>query len=155
MQELKCLFTKLHRMSYNQNTANLFWLSEAGYLHQIKQPTNILEQRLAAEGGIAAVVTASGTPAITTALLVLLKNRWSSSFQVVYTEGHLTYCKLLCHDLNNNHFCWSVRSIKFYQCSKWKHKSFFYWEFRQPKVRCIDIQAIAAEAKVAYSSNGG
>jgi O-acetylhomoserine (thiol)-lyase len=44
------------------------------YLHQIKQSYyDILEQRLAAlEGGIA-VVTASGTPAITTALLVLLK----------------------------------------------------------------------------------
>jgi O-acetylhomoserine (thiol)-lyase len=54
---------------------NLFGLSE-GYIYtRLNNPTNdILEQRLAAlEGGIAAVVTASGTAAIATSLLVLLK----------------------------------------------------------------------------------
>ncbi|HCO85999.1 MAG TPA: bifunctional O-acetylhomoserine aminocarboxypropyltransferase/cysteine synthase, partial [Arenibacter sp.] len=51
-------------------------LSEPGFIYtRLNNPTNdILEQRLAAlEGGLASVVTASGTAAISTALLVLLK----------------------------------------------------------------------------------
>jgi O-acetylhomoserine (thiol)-lyase len=44
------LFAKLHRMSLIiQNTANLFGLSEAGYIYtRLNNPTIILEQRLAA-----------------------------------------------------------------------------------------------------------
>ena len=56
--------------------ANRFNLSETGYIYtRLNNPTNdILEQRLAAlEGGIGAVVTASGTAAIITALQTLLK----------------------------------------------------------------------------------
>ncbi|MEQ9581513.1 MAG: PLP-dependent transferase, partial [Arenibacter sp.] len=58
------------------HAANLFNLSEPGFIYtRLNNPTNdILEQRLAAlEGGLASVVTASGTAAISTALLVLLK----------------------------------------------------------------------------------
>lgn len=58
------------------HAANLFNLSEPGYIYtRLNNPTNdILEQRLAAlEGGVGAVVTASGTAAISTALLTLLK----------------------------------------------------------------------------------
>ncbi len=58
------------------HAANLFALAETGNIYtRINNPTNdILEQRLAAlEGGIAAVVTASGTSAIATTLLTLLK----------------------------------------------------------------------------------
>ena len=60
-----------------EHAANLFNLSEAGNIYtRINNPTNdVLEQRLAAlEGGIAAVVTASGTAAIATSLLTLLKS---------------------------------------------------------------------------------
>ena len=60
----------------SDHAANLFSLAEAGNIYtRINNPTNdILEQRLAAlEGGIAAVVTASGTSAIATSLLTLLK----------------------------------------------------------------------------------
>jgi O-acetylhomoserine (thiol)-lyase len=74
MQELgQCLYQTSSYVLIIQNT-NLFIVRGGIYLHQIKQSYyDILEQRLAAlEGGIA-VVTASGTPAITTALLVLLK----------------------------------------------------------------------------------
>ena len=59
-----------------EHAANLFSLAEPGYIYtRLNNPTNdILEQRLAAlEGGIAAVSTASGTSAIATALMVLLK----------------------------------------------------------------------------------
>ena len=60
----------------SDHAANLFALAEPGNIYsRINNPTNdILEQRLAAlEGGIAAVVTASGTAAIATSLLTLLK----------------------------------------------------------------------------------
>ena len=60
----------------SEHAANLFSLAEPGYIYtRLNNPTNdILEQRLAAlEGGIAAVSTASGTAAISTALMVLLK----------------------------------------------------------------------------------
>lgn len=56
--------------------ANRFNLSETGYIYtRLNNPTNdVLEQRLAAiEGGIGAVVTSSGTAAIATAFLTLLK----------------------------------------------------------------------------------
>jgi O-acetylhomoserine (thiol)-lyase len=60
----------------SDHAANLFNLSEPGFIYtRINNPTNdILEKRLAAlEGGIAAVVTASGTSAIATTLLTLLR----------------------------------------------------------------------------------
>ena len=58
------------------HAANLFSLAESGYIYtRLNNPTNdVLEQRLSAlEGGAAAVVTASGTAAIATTLMVLLK----------------------------------------------------------------------------------
>ena len=59
------------------HAASLFSLAEPGYIYtRLNNPTNdILEQRLAElEGGIAAVATASGTSAISTTLLILLKS---------------------------------------------------------------------------------
>jgi len=61
----------------SEHAANLFALSEPGYIYtRLNNPTNdVLEKRLASvEGGIASVVTASGTAAISTALLVMLKS---------------------------------------------------------------------------------
>jgi O-acetylhomoserine (thiol)-lyase len=60
----------------SDHAANLFSLAESGNIYtRINNPTNdVLEQRLAAlEGGIAAVVTASGASAISTTLLTLLR----------------------------------------------------------------------------------
>ncbi len=59
------------------HAAALFGLQEFGYIYtRLNNPTNdILEKRLAAvEGGIGAVVYASGTSAISTTLLTLLKS---------------------------------------------------------------------------------
>ena len=59
-----------------EHAANLFSLAEPGYIYtRLNNPTNdVLEQRMAAlESGIAAVSTASGTSAIATALMVMLK----------------------------------------------------------------------------------
>ncbi len=60
----------------SDHAANLFGLAEFGYIYtRLNNPTNdVLEQRLAAlEGGIGAVVTASGTSAVVTTLLTLLR----------------------------------------------------------------------------------
>ena len=59
-----------------EHAANLFSLAEPGFIYtRLNNPTNdILEQRLTAlDGGIGAAVFASGTSAISTALLTLLK----------------------------------------------------------------------------------
>ena len=56
--------TSSYVFNNSDHAANLFGLAEAGFIYtRLNNPTNdILEQRLAAlEGGIAAVVTASGT----------------------------------------------------------------------------------------------
>lgn len=68
--------TSSYVFNNSDHAANLFGLTEAGFIYtRLNNPTNdILEQRLAKlEGGIGAVVTASGTAAISTALLTLLK----------------------------------------------------------------------------------
>ena len=68
--------TTSYLFNNSDHAANLFGLAEAGFIYtRLNNPTNdILEQRLAKlEGGIGAVVTASGTAAISTALLTLLK----------------------------------------------------------------------------------
>ncbi|MFJ1440401.1 O-acetylhomoserine aminocarboxypropyltransferase/cysteine synthase family protein [Capnocytophaga canimorsus] len=60
----------------SDQAAARFNLSEAGYIYtRLNNPTNdILEQRLAAlEGGVGAVVTASGTAALSTTFLTLLR----------------------------------------------------------------------------------
>jgi O-acetylhomoserine (thiol)-lyase len=60
----------------SDHAASLFSLAEPGWIYtRINNPTvDVLEQRLAAlEGGIAAVATASGTSAISTTLLTLLR----------------------------------------------------------------------------------
>jgi O-acetylhomoserine (thiol)-lyase len=59
-----------------EQAAGRFALTESGYIYtRLNNPTNdILEQRLTAiEGGIGAVVTSSGTAAIATTFLTLLK----------------------------------------------------------------------------------
>jgi len=60
----------------SNHAANLFNLSETGFIYtRLNNPTNdVLEQRLATlEGAIGVVVTASGTSAISTTLLTLLR----------------------------------------------------------------------------------
>ena len=60
----------------SDHAAKLFSLAEPGFIYtRLNNPTiDVLEQRIAAmEGGLAAVATASGTSALSTAILVLLK----------------------------------------------------------------------------------
>jgi O-acetylhomoserine (thiol)-lyase len=99
---------KHHRMFFNnsEHAANLFGLSEAGYIYtRLNNPTNdILEQRLAAlEGGIAAVVTASGTSnydcvisAVKTGDHIVASSLYGGTFNLLQTTLPRR---------NNNHFC--------------------------------------------------
>jgi O-acetylhomoserine (thiol)-lyase len=84
----------------NSEHFNLFGLSEAGYIYtRLNNPTIILEQRLAAlEGGIAAVVTASGTSSNYDCVISAVK----TGDHIVASSslyGGTFNCKLLCHDL--------------------------------------------------------
>lgn len=66
-----------YRFDSTDHAAALFNLSESGNIYtRLTNPTNaVLEERLAAlEGGIAAVVTSSGTAAVATTLQTLLKS---------------------------------------------------------------------------------
>jgi len=68
--------TSSYVFNNSEHAANLFSLKELGFIYtRLNNPTNqILQDRLAAvEGGIGAVVFASGTSAIATGLLTLLK----------------------------------------------------------------------------------
>ncbi len=65
-----------YEFNNSDHAAKLFSLAESGYIYtRLNNPTNdILEQRMAnLEGGIGAVSTASGTSAISTTLLMLLR----------------------------------------------------------------------------------
>lgn len=69
--------TSSYVFSDADHAANLFSLKELGFIYtRLNNPTNqVLQDRLAAvEGGIGAVVFASGTAAISTGLLTLLKS---------------------------------------------------------------------------------
>ena len=68
--------TSSYVFNNSDHAANLFSLKELGFIYtRLNNPTNqILQDRLASvEGGVGAVVFASGTAAISTGLLTLLK----------------------------------------------------------------------------------
>lgn len=138
----------------SEHAANLFGLSEAGYIYtRLNNPTNdVLEQRLAAlEGGIAAVVTASGTAAITTALLVLLKtgdhivassSLYGGTFNLLQTTlPRLGITTTFVDPSDAANFTNAVND---------NTKVFFMESLGNPKLDVLDIQAIAAEAKALH-----
>lgn len=135
----------------SEHAANLFGLSEAGYIYtRLNNPTNdILEQRLAAlEGGIGAVVTASGTAAITTALLVLLKTgdhivASSSLYGGTFNLLQTTLPRLGI----TTTFVDPSDPANFTKAANENTKVFFIESLGNPKLDVLDIEAISAEAK--------
>jgi O-acetylhomoserine (thiol)-lyase len=129
----------------------LFSLSEPGFIYtRLNNPTNdILEQRLAAlEGGIAAVVTASGTAAIATALLVLLKTgdhivASSSLYGGTYNLLSVTLPRLGI----TTSFVDSSDVSNFVKASKENTKVFFAESLGNPKLDVLDLKAVGQEAK--------
>ena len=137
----------------SEHAANLFSLSESGYIYtRLNNPTNdILEQRLAAvEGGVAAVATASGTSAIATTFMTLLK----SGDHIVASNSLYggTY-----NMLNNTLPRFGITTTfvdpdnvdNFKDALKPNTKVFFAESLGNPKLDVIDLEGISKHARDA------
>ena len=137
----------------SDQAANLFSLAEPGYIYtRLNNPTNdVLEQRLAAlEGGIAAVSTASGTAAISTALMVLLKAgdhivASSSLYGGTYNLLNVTLPRLGI----TTTFVDPSDPANFEAAVKDNTRAFFVESLGNPKLDVLDLKAIAAYSKKA------
>ncbi len=135
----------------SQHAADLFSLAEPGFIYtRINNPTNdILEQRLAAlEGGIAAVVTASGTAAISTSLLTLLKAgdhivASSSLYGGTYNLLNVTLPRLGI----TTSFVDPSQPENFTAAARENTRVFFIESLGNPKLDVLDIAAISEKAK--------
>lgn len=135
------------------HAANLFALAEPGNIYtRINNPTNdILEQRLAAlEGGIAAVVTASGTAAISTALLVLLKagDHIVASNSLYGGTYNLLNVTLPRFGITTT-FVDPSNPANFEAAVQENTKVFFAESLGNPKLDVLDLKAISTFAKKA------
>jgi O-acetylhomoserine (thiol)-lyase len=137
----------------SDHAANLFSLKELGFIYtRLNNPTNqILQERLAAvEGGIGAVVFASGTAAITTGLLTLLKAgdhivASSSLYGGTYNLLKVTLPRLgitttFVDADNPDNFAAAVQD---------NTRAFFVESLGNPKLDVLDLEAISAHAKAA------
>ncbi|SHI72201.1 O-acetylhomoserine aminocarboxypropyltransferase/cysteine synthase family protein [Flavobacterium haoranii] len=133
------------------HAANLFGLAEPGYIYtRLNNPTNdVLEQRLAAlEGGIGAVVTASGASAISTTLLTLLKTgdhivASNSLYGGTYNLLNVTLPRLGI----TTTFVDPSDAKNFTDAAQDNTRAFFAETLGNPKLDIIDLETIASEAK--------
>ena len=135
----------------SDHAANLFSLAEPGNIYsRINNPTNdVLEQRLAAlEGGIAAVVTASGTSAIATSLLTLLKagDHIVASRSLYGGTYNLLSVTLPRHGITTT-FVDPSNPENFKNAAQENTRAFFIESLGNPKLDVLDIEAISKEAK--------
>ena len=135
----------------SDHAANLFALAEPGNIYsRINNPTNdILEQRLAAlEGGIAAVVTASGTAAIATSLLTLLKagDHIVASSSLYGGTYNLLSVTLPRRGITTT-FVDPSNPENFKTAAQENTRAFFIESLGNPKLDVLDIEAISKEAK--------
>ncbi|WP_281227770.1 O-acetylhomoserine aminocarboxypropyltransferase/cysteine synthase family protein [Flavobacterium aquiphilum] len=135
----------------SEHAAKLFGLAEAGFIYtRLNNPTNdILEQRLAAlEGGIGAVVTASGTSAITTALLVLLKAGDHIVASNSLYGGTYNLLKVTLPRLGiTTTFVDPTDPENFAKAVKENTRAFFVESLGNPKLDVLDLHAISEKAK--------
>lgn len=135
----------------SDHAANLFGLAEAGYIYtRLNNPTNdILEQRLATlEGGIGAVVTASGASAISTALLVLLKAGDHIVASNSLYGGTYNLLKVTLPRLGiTTTFVDPTNPENFTKASKENTRAFFVESLGNPKLDVLNLKAISDEAK--------
>lgn len=143
--------TSSYVFNNSDHAANLFGLAEAGFIYtRLNNPTNdILEQRLAAlEGGIGAVVTASGTSAIATTLLVLLKAgdhivASNSLYGGTYNLLKVTLPRL---GITTTFVDPSIPE-NFTKATQENTRAFFAESLGNPKLDVLDLKNIAKEAK--------
>ena len=137
----------------SDHAANLFSLKELGFIYtRLNNPTNqILQERLAAlEGGIGAVVFASGTAAISTGLLTLLKAgdhivASSSLYGGTYNLLKVTLPRLGI----TTTFVDADNPDNFAAAVKDNTRAFFVESLGNPKLDVLDLKAISVHAKAA------
>ncbi|PIF63235.1 O-acetylhomoserine aminocarboxypropyltransferase/cysteine synthase family protein [Flavobacterium sp. 11] len=143
--------TSSYVFNNSEHAANLFGLAEAGFIYtRLNNPTNdILEQRLAAlEGGIGAVVTASGTAAIATTFLVLLKAGDHIVASNSLYGGTYNLLKVTLPRLGiTTTFVDSTEPSNFTNAAQENTKAFFVESLGNPKLDVLDLKAISTEAK--------
>ncbi|MFB9056714.1 O-acetylhomoserine aminocarboxypropyltransferase/cysteine synthase family protein [Mariniflexile ostreae] len=135
------------------HAANLFSLKELGFIYtRLNNPTNqILQDRLAAvEGGIGAVVFASGGAAISTGLLTLLKSGdhivassslYGGTFNLLnVTLPRLGITTTFVDADNPESFAAAVQD---------NTRAFFVESLGNPKLDVLDLKAISVHAKAA------
>ena len=137
----------------SDQAANLFALTEAGYIYtRLNNPTNdVLEQRLAAlEGGVAAVATASGTAAIATTFMTLLK---SGDHIVASNSLYGGTYNMLSNTLPRfgitTTFVDPDDTENFAKAVKPNTRAFFAESLGNPKLDVIDLKGISDYAKAA------
>jgi O-acetylhomoserine (thiol)-lyase len=143
--------TSSYVFNNSEHAANLFGLAESGYIYtRLNNPTNdILEQRLAAlEGGIAAVVTASGTAAIVTALLTMLKtgDHIVASSSLYGGTFNLLSATLPRLGITTT-FVDPADAANFAKAAKENTKVIFVESLGNPKLDVLDLKAISAQAR--------
>ena len=135
------------------HAANLFALKELGFIYtRLNNPTNdILQKRLAAvEGGIGAVVFASGTSAIATGLMTLLRAgdhivASSSLYGGTFTLLNVTLPRLGI----TTTFVDASNPENFKNAVQDNTRAFFVESLGNPKLDVLDLEAIPVEAKAA------
>lgn len=143
--------TSSYVFNNSDHASNLFSLAEGGFIYtRLNNPTNdILEQRLAKlEGGVGAVVTASGTAAIATALLVLLKAgdhivASSSLYGGTYNLLKVTLPRLGI----TTTFVDPSDPTNFNKASQENTRAYFAESLGNPKLDVLDLKGISAAAK--------
>ncbi|MGY5354833.1 O-acetylhomoserine aminocarboxypropyltransferase/cysteine synthase family protein [Wenyingzhuangia sp. IMCC45467] len=145
--------TSSYVFNNTEHAANLFGLKELGFIYtRLNNPTNqILQDRLAAvEGGIGAVVFASGTSAIATGLMTLLKSgdhivASSSLYGGTYNLLNVTLPRLGI----TTTFVDASNPEEFKAAVQDNTRAFFVESLGNPKLDVLDLEAIAEQAKVA------
>lgn len=133
------------------HAANLFSLKESGYIYtRLNNPTNdILEQRLAAvEGGIGAAVFASGTAAISSTILTLLKSGdHIVSSSSLYGGTYNLFENTLSRYGIKTTFVDAEKVANFQDAIIAETKLIFIESLGNPKLDVLDIEAIAEVAE--------
>ena len=135
------------------HAANLFSLAELGFIYtRLNNPTNdILQNRLAAiEGGVGAVVFASGTAAISTGLLTLLKAgdhivASGSLYGGTYNLLNVTLPRL---GITTTFVDASVPE-NFSKAVQENTRAYFVESLGNPKLDVLDLKEISKSAKAA------
>lgn len=137
----------------SDHAADLFSLKELGFIYtRLNNPTNqILQERLAAlEGGIGAVVFASGTAAISTGLLTLLRAgdhivASSSLYGGTYNLLSVTLPRLGI----TTTFVDAGDPDSFADAVQENTRAFFVESLGNPKLDVLDLEAISSHSKAA------